>query len=84
MQMNTSSEVTLAKEFLGTHWKANFTKEQFTTLLRSVIKTSGYFEGSLELKDKFVSPSQSLDQLTLDLPREEIKSHSNQLPAHVV
>ena len=32
MQMNTGSEVTLyTNKFLGRHWKANFTKEQFTT-----------------------------------------------------
>ena len=33
MQMDTGSEVTLIpKKILGTHWKNNFTKEQFTTL----------------------------------------------------
>ena len=32
MQMDTGSEVTIIpKKFQGMHWKANFTKEQFTT-----------------------------------------------------
>ena len=42
--------------FLGTHWKANFTKEQFITLPISWVgynKTLRYFEGSLELENKF-------------------------------
>ena len=42
-------------KFLETHCKAKFTKEQFTIRQFdwSVIKTLGYFEGSLEFEDKF-------------------------------
>ena len=53
MQMDTGNAYT--KKFLGTYWKANFTKEQFTTstIWRVSHKILVFFEGSLELEDKF-------------------------------
>ena len=56
MQMDTGSEVTLIPrnfwEHIGkpTLWKSELLLHQFDGL---VIKTLGYFEGSLELEDEF-------------------------------
>ena len=56
MQMDTSSEVRLIPkdlwEWIGEHILRK-SSLQFRQFDGSVIKTFGYFEGSLELEDKF-------------------------------